>query len=184
MEWSNASSNCFSQSNSLRAFPISRSLSHAESSPLETSAASAAILEAITPSLTSSREGKDKCSAGCIGCKKCEKSCPVGAITVENNLATIDYSKCVGCKVCADVCPKKVIKADLSDRRKVSIDESKCIGCTACARTCPFGAIEGEKKQPHKVDLEKCKGCHLCMKKCKKDAIKLVDSKEESKLAN
>ena len=130
------------------------------------------------------KDVKDKCSAGCIGCKKCEKSCPVGAITVENNLATIDYSKCVGCKVCADVCPKKVIKADLSDRRKVSIDESKCIGCTACARTCPFGAIEGEKKQPHKVDLEKCKGCHLCMKKCKKDAIKLVDSKEESKLAN
>ena len=41
------------------------------------------------------KDVKDKCSAGCIGCKKCEKSCPVGAITVENNLATIDYSKCV-----------------------------------------------------------------------------------------
>ena len=119
---------------------------------------------------------KTKCSAGCIGCKACEKACPVGAITVEDNKATIDYSKCIGCKQCAVKCPKKVISAgDISDRRKVAIDESKCIGCTACARVCPFGAIEGDKKQPHKVDPEKCKGCHLCMQKCKKDAIKCVE---------
>ncbi|WP_337814292.1 4Fe-4S binding protein, partial [Intestinibacter sp.] len=94
-------------------------------------------------------------------------------------------SKCIGCKVCAEVCPKKVIEAELSDRRKVTIDEEKCIGCTACARTCPFGAIEGEKKKPHKVDVEKCKGCHLCMKKCKKGAMQLVDDKKASiKLVN
>ena len=131
------------------------------------------------------KDVKDKCKAGCIGCKKCEKSCPVGAITVENNLATIDYSKCIGCKVCAEVCPKKVIEAELSDRRKVTIDEEKCIGCTACARTCPFGAIEEKKKKPHKVDVEKCKGCHLCMKKCKKGAMQLVDDKKASiKLVN
>ncbi|WP_455542736.1 4Fe-4S binding protein [Intestinibacter sp.] len=35
--------------------------------------------------------------------------------------------------------------------------------------------MEGDKKQPHKVDPEKCKGCHLCMQKCKKGAMKLVD---------
>ena len=63
--------------------------------------------------------------------------------------------------------------------------KNKCIGCTACARTCPFGAIEGEKKKPHKVDVEKCKGCHLCMKKCKKGAMQLVDDKKASiKLVN
>lgn len=45
------------------------------------------------------------CSNGCIACGKCEKNCPEGAIKVENNLATIDYSKCTGCGTCHEVCP-------------------------------------------------------------------------------
>lgn len=49
------------------------------------------------------------CKAGCIGCKKCEKECPVDAITVTDNIAHIDYSKCANCGACALVCPKKVI---------------------------------------------------------------------------
>ncbi|MFB0920678.1 MAG: RnfABCDGE type electron transport complex subunit B [Oscillospiraceae bacterium] len=55
------------------------------------------------------------CSHGCIACKKCEKECPVGAITVENNLSHIDYDKCTNCGHCAEVCPTKcIIKGDFS----------------------------------------------------------------------
>jgi len=48
---------------------------------------------------------KSKCTNACIGCKKCEKNCPTGAIKVENNLASIDYSLCTACQECAKGCP-------------------------------------------------------------------------------
>lgn len=52
---------------------------------------------------------KSLCTAGCIGCKICEKSCPVQAISVSDNHAVINYEKCIGCKICVEKCPKKVI---------------------------------------------------------------------------
>ena len=49
------------------------------------------------------------CSKGCIGCKICEKVCPVEAIKVIDNFAHIDYTLCINCGECALKCPKKVL---------------------------------------------------------------------------
>ena len=49
------------------------------------------------------------CTQGCIGCSICVKVCPKDAISIDKNLAVIDYSKCDSCGLCATVCPKKLI---------------------------------------------------------------------------
>lgn len=49
------------------------------------------------------------CTAGCIGCKICEKKCPTGAVSVTNNVAKIDVDKCTACGACSDACPQKCI---------------------------------------------------------------------------
>lgn len=50
------------------------------------------------------------CTAGCIGCKKCEKLCEVNAVTVSHNVAVIDYTRCTACGKCAEGCPQHSIR--------------------------------------------------------------------------
>ena len=57
--------------------------------------------------------GKDVmsvCETGCIGCGKCERLCPSGAIHLVNNVPTIDYGKCTHCEKCLEGCPRHCIK--------------------------------------------------------------------------
>lgn len=53
---------------------------------------------------------RKKCTAGCIGCMKCKKVCESGAVTVLNNLASIEIGKCTNCGKCVAVCPNHCIE--------------------------------------------------------------------------
>lgn len=49
------------------------------------------------------------CKVACIGCGKCAKVCAHDAITIENNLAYIDFTKCKMCRKCVVECPTGAI---------------------------------------------------------------------------
>lgn len=51
------------------------------------------------------------CKSACIGCGKCAKECLFEAITIEENLSYIDFTKCRLCKKCVAICPTKAIQA-------------------------------------------------------------------------
>ena len=52
----------------------------------------------------------EACENGCIACGKCARTCPAGAITMQDNLPVIDYEVCVNCGKCAEACPRHTIK--------------------------------------------------------------------------
>ncbi|MCG2660308.1 MAG: electron transfer flavoprotein subunit alpha [Kiritimatiellae bacterium] len=49
---------------------------------------------------------KDKC----VGCRLCIKSCPFGAITMQDKLAVIELAKCTLCGACVEICKFEAIE--------------------------------------------------------------------------
>lgn len=78
---------------------------------------------ACTNCLRGAKDVHAVCSVGCLGCGLCSKVCPQGAITMENNLAVIDYTKCVGCGLCAQKCPAKCILP--TERKQKTNDDNE-----------------------------------------------------------
>ena len=45
----------------------------------------------------------------CTGCGTCVDSCPVEAITLEDDVAKINKQECTDCGTCVDECPVEAI---------------------------------------------------------------------------
>ena len=46
----------------------------------------------------------------CKGCRKCERGCPAGAITMAGNVPQIDRQKCIRCFCCHEMCTDAAIR--------------------------------------------------------------------------
>lgn len=57
----------------------------------------------------------------CTGCTLCVRSCPFGAIRMENKKAVIDYTKCTLCGACFPVCKFDAIKFEKGEEAKAPL---------------------------------------------------------------
>ncbi|MBN2301687.1 MAG: 4Fe-4S binding protein [Lentisphaerae bacterium] len=48
----------------------------------------------------------------CVACGVCVEECPVGAISIDNQVAIIDENECIRCGKCHDVCPQEAVRHD------------------------------------------------------------------------
>ncbi len=67
---------------------------------------------------------RKNCKVACIGCGKCVEVCTFDAITLENNLAYIDYEKCKLCRKCVSVCPTGAIHELNFPSRKPKVEKT------------------------------------------------------------
>jgi NADH:ubiquinone oxidoreductase subunit F (NADH-binding)/(2Fe-2S) ferredoxin len=64
-------------------------------------------------------------------------------------------------------CPAKVCKPLI----KYTIIPERCTGCMACLKVCAYKAIEGKRKEVHKILQDKCTKCGSCLQVCKFEAV-------------
>jgi len=62
---------------------------------------------------------RKNCSVACTGCGACVKVCKFDAITLDNNLAYIDFKKCTLCRKCVTECPTDaIVEINLPPRKE------------------------------------------------------------------
>ncbi len=130
--------------------------------------------------------GSKACAFGCLGLGSCQRVCPFGAITIEDDLARIDPEICVGCGLCVEECPRNIIHlvpASASIHVHCSSQDIGrwvrdfcdvgCIGCKQCEKVCPFEAVK-VRDNVAEIDSEKCRQCGLCLQVCPQGTIQYI----------
>ncbi|MBN2158683.1 MAG: RnfABCDGE type electron transport complex subunit B [Spirochaetes bacterium] len=146
------------------------------------------------------------CEYGCLGFGDCERVCPFGAITMnDNGLPDIDREICTGCGLCVKACPRGIISLVPSgnDIHVICRNEEKapvmkkgcsvgCIACKLCEKACRQALAEKyPEKDPAQIELaikvdnflaridyDKCIQCYRCVQVC---PVPVIHPLEKSK---
>ncbi len=127
---------------------------------------------------------ENKCTYGCIGCKKCVKECPFGAISIgESGVAEVDERSCIACGKCVKSCPRKIIRihecanyivvrcSNLQTGKEArDVCEFSCIGCGICEKTCTAEAVHVEDHLA-RIEEKYCLSCGMCAVKCPRHVL-------------
>ncbi|MEW6573594.1 MAG: NADH-quinone oxidoreductase subunit NuoF [Bacillota bacterium] len=103
------------------------------------------------------------------GVVKSTSFCGLGTSAPNPVLTTLSYFRNEYLKHIND---KRCPAGECLALRQFMVITEKCTGCGACRYVCPAHAITGEKKKPHRIDMDICIRCGRCYEICKYQAIK------------
>ncbi|MBE5984861.1 MAG: 4Fe-4S dicluster domain-containing protein, partial [Paenibacillaceae bacterium] len=88
------------------------------------------------------------CGCCCEALQAARKFSPMQPVATTNYIPHISGETCVGCGKCEKACPILAISMETDEhgRRKAVVDEEICLGCGVCARNCSVKAIKLEKR--------------------------------------
>ena len=90
------------------------------------------------------------CGCCCEALNAVRRFAPMQPIATTNYLPKINPDECVSCGKCEKVCPVLAISMQEReasvDKKKPVIDETICLGCGVCARNCPKKAITLQRR--------------------------------------
>ena len=64
----------------------------------------------------------------CTGCGVCVDICPMEAITIQDDIATLEEDKCLGCGLCAHHCDFDAAKINRTGMRAVFVPPPRLKG--------------------------------------------------------
>ena len=103
---------------------------------------------------------KKACAAACIGCGICAKTCTHDAITIQDNVAYIDFGKCKLCRECEAMCPtgaihginfpkpldKDAVKARIAERKRKAKEAEEAAKAAAAAAPAPVAETKTKEE--------------------------------------
>lgn len=121
------------------------------------------------------------CAFGCLGFGDCTRACKFDALSIIDDLATVDYDKCTGCTACSKACPRHLIEmvpfrhenmmtvacsGKETGKSTRAICKVGCIGCGLCAKKSELFIIEENLARCDYAKYETTEKEETAMKKC------------------
>lgn len=88
------------------------------------------------------------CGCCCEALQAARKFSPMQPVATTNYQPKVKQETCIGCGKCEKVCPILAISMEEGEngKKKPVIDMDICLGCGVCANNCPTKAIEMERR--------------------------------------